>query len=714
MNHFARLHALGYTRLVPIIPPTATISPNSTLFKRVGTPQDGRGKTPGRINQSGTWGSYDWTTYENDEVDLSRWSDMGAGTGVKTGAGLVAIDADTLDTALATIIRDIVDGALGRLPVRVGRNPKALYLCRVSGPLQYMLLTFGNERVEVLTEGKQFVAEGIHPVTGQPYSWPRPLVPFDELPVFTPEQIVAVMEALRAALPAASPVIVEGGGSEVAQTSLAAPLEAVRKAVRATPNTSNHFPTRESYRDYGYAIKAALPDDPDAALELFHEWCDRWTGPHGETNDPDVVDADWRRMRPPFRRGASWLFDLAEERGEFSRVELWHEPVLDVAVPLFEIPDDEPKALLRLIELTSLQDAAASALTASTKPLVKGLLDQGTLSVMYGPSNVGKTFVAMDIAFHIAAGLKWDGLKVSRGTVLYVAAEGGAGARKRSDALMRRYRAEGPGADFQLVLASLNLLDPKADLEPLIATIAAMGRPVSLVVLDTLSRVMAGGEENGSVDMTTMVMHFDKIRKATGAHVMVVHHSGKDQAKGSRGHSSLRAATDTEIEIAEGQIAVTKQRDLDRAFSTAFRLNVVTLGADEDGEPITSCTVDVVRQHVEPTSPATPTEQIVFDALGVLISTCDQPARGVKLVDISSFLTEQQSGMSMDTVRAHLKNLAKKHMVKSPVRGSWASYEPQEIGISASSYSYFEPVLDAPANDQVEENGRETGRSIFD
>jgi hypothetical protein len=114
---------------------------------------------------------------------------MGAGVGIKTGlqgdgTSLVAIDADTLNAEHAKTIRDIVDARLGRLPVRVGNHPKALYLCRVRGALPYQRIEFGDERVEVLSDGKQFVAEGIHPKTGKPYTWPRALVPYAELPIF--------------------------------------------------------------------------------------------------------------------------------------------------------------------------------------------------------------------------------------------------------------------------------------------------------------------------------------------------------------------------------------------------------------------------------------------------------------------------------------------------------------------------------------------------
>lgn len=189
-NLFRRYYDMGYRRLVPIIPPGSDISPRSTLFARVNTKQDGRGKTPGTRGRDGFWSSYDWNSHEADEADLERWHAMGAGVGVKTGAGLVAIDADTLDPDHARVIRDLVEARFGRLPVRVGNYPKALYLLRVDGPFQYRRIEFGErdargvpDRVELLSDGKQFVAEGIHQKTGRPYEWPRPLVPFNDLPI---------------------------------------------------------------------------------------------------------------------------------------------------------------------------------------------------------------------------------------------------------------------------------------------------------------------------------------------------------------------------------------------------------------------------------------------------------------------------------------------------------------------------------------------------
>ena len=123
------------------------------------------------------------------------------------------------------------------------------------------------------------------------------------------------------------------------------------------------------------------------------------------------------------------------------------------------------------------------------------------------------------------------------------------------------------------------------------------GMPCRLVIIDTLSRAMAGGDENSGKDMTGAVKQIDAIRAATGAHVCVVHHCGKDEARGARGHSSLRAAMDTEIEISrpEGEtittVRVTKQRDLPTVEPMPFSLKTAVLGIDRRGKPITSCTV---------------------------------------------------------------------------------------------------------------------------
>lgn len=228
--------------------------------------------------------------------------------------------------------------------------------------------------------------------------------------------------------------------------------------------------------------------------------------------------------------------------------------------------------------------------------VIKGLLDQAAMSVVYGPSNSGKTFFAPNLAYHIAASLLWRDRRIDGGAVLYLAAEGGNGIANRIVALRQVYG----GGDIPLALrrAGLDLLHPDADVDRVIALAMeiATRAPLRLIVIDTLSRVLAGGDENGPVDMTAFVKNIDRIRQATGAHVMVIHHTGKDIARGARGHSSLRAATDTEIEISvepDGttKAVITKQRDHQSGDEYPFSLKPVALGIDQDGDAIASCVI---------------------------------------------------------------------------------------------------------------------------
>lgn len=225
--------------------------------------------------------------------------------------------------------------------------------------------------------------------------------------------------------------------------------------------------------------------------------------------------------------------------------------------------------------------------------LVKGWLDRGAMSVVYGESNVGKSFFALSIAHHVARGVRWAGCRVVGGPVFYIASEGGRSFVNRVAAL------DGPSERLVVIPLSVDLCGSTLDAEAIAALIAdeadARGEP-ALLVIDTLARSMGQDDENTAPDMGAFVRNVDLIREKTSAHVMVIHHSGKDRAKGARGHSSLLAATDTEIELTgEGDTVVAeakKQRDMANGRRFAYRLAEVELGQDQDGDAVTTCRVE--------------------------------------------------------------------------------------------------------------------------
>jgi hypothetical protein len=123
-----------------------------------------------------------------------------------------------------------------------------------------------------------------------------------------------------------------------------------------------------------------------------------------------------------------------------------------------------------------------------------------------------------------------------------------------------------------------------------------------------------------------LVGHADRIRSATGAHVCFVHHSGKDKAKGARGHSSLRAAVDTEIEISRepdakySTIKTVKQREMEMAEDMYFGLKKVELGKNKYDEDVTSCVVtEVAKDEIEHTitkaTQLNAQQQFVYDSI---------------------------------------------------------------------------------------------------
>mgnify|MGYP002129814542 CR=1 FL=1 len=231
---------------------------------------------------------------------------------------------------------------------------------------------------------------------------------------------------------------------------------------------------------------------------------------------------------------------------------------------------------------------------------VQGLLVAKSSAVLYGESNSGKTFLATDVGLHVAAGLDWHGRRVEQGGVLYLALEGGHGFRNRV-AAWRAAHAPGCPVHFAAVPSQVTLLDADADTPRVIDAAKAaakhMGVEIKLIIVDTLARAMAGGNENASEDMGALVSNMDTIREATGAMVLFIHHSGKDAAKGARGHSSLRAAIDTEIEVVaeEGSdvrtATVVKQRDMRKGDVISFTLEVVDIGKNDHGEMVTTCLV---------------------------------------------------------------------------------------------------------------------------
>jgi len=179
--------------------------------------------------------------------------------------------------------------------------------------------------------------------------------------------------------------------------------------------------------------------------------------------------------------------------------------------------------------------------------IVRPFLTPGCFAVLYSDSGSGKSFVAMDMAWHVALGKQWAGRPVTKGPVLYVALEGTGGFRRR----MKAYAQEhgDPGQWFARLKLSPRLAkkDSPEGLKAIVQAVEEQSKrcemPTSLIVLDTLARAVAGDDENSAGDISHFVeRRAGALQRATGAAVLVLHHANKVGA--IRGSTALFAAAD--------------------------------------------------------------------------------------------------------------------------------------------------------------------------
>jgi hypothetical protein len=270
------------------------------------------------------------------------------------------------------------------------------------------------------------------------------------------------------------------------------------------------------------------------------------------------------------------------------------------------------------------------------------VLPRAELAVIYGESGSGKSFLALDLCAAVSRGLAWrDAHRTERGSVVYVCAEGAGGFKVRLRAYARAHNinlAELPG----VVADAPNLLE-QTEAAALYGAILKWGKP-DVIVIDTLSATAPGGNENSGEDMGRVLSHCKLLHRKTGALVVLIHHSGKDATKGARGWSGLRAAADAEIEVTRNgdfrAATVTKLKDGSDGAQWSFKLKVVELGNDLEGEPESSCVIEHVEQSDAPTdSGRKPVlkglPKLIHDTLAVMApsGTChiDDLIAGVKM-----------------------------------------------------------------------------------
>jgi hypothetical protein len=221
----------------------------------------------------------------------------------------------------------------------------------------------------------------------------------------------------------------------------------------------------------------------------------------------------------------------------------------------------------------------------------KILPESSALSVIFGPPSGGKSFTALDLCCSIDSGTHWHGRKVKQRPVLYLAAEGQAGILRRIEAWKQCRKVDLP--TFAL-LPMPCLIDEDSQRRELINMITELPQKPGIIVLDTLARSMTG-DENSTSDMGKVVIAAGILIEETGAQVIIIHHTGKDEARGPRGAIALTGATDSMFKVVRLKedkkfvLLCERQKDDEPFTPMVFRFNVVDTGfLTVDGLPVTS------------------------------------------------------------------------------------------------------------------------------
>lgn len=240
--------------------------------------------------------------------------------------------------------------------------------------------------------------------------------------------------------------------------------------------------------------------------------------------------------------------------------------------------------------------------------LIKGILPKQGVAAVYGKPGSLKSFVASDIAFSTALNRDWAGRRGTGAPVVFIAAEGAAGFRKRKVGFEIFNKDLPSKVPFHLISNAPNLGTDKNDLDELIQAVESTGSNPGLIVIDTLAQTLNSADENGA-GMVQFVANANALAVRFKCLVLVVHHNGLSDDKRMRGHSSLNGAMDAVILCERDPGALTanltiqKLKDEVSGTYLAAKLERVIVGMDEDGDEVSTLVVASV-EDAEPHSGA--------------------------------------------------------------------------------------------------------------
>lgn len=270
-----------------------------------------------------------WNEIDLSAFDWTKHLNSSGGIGIRLGETLVALDIDCDDEEITKAIDYELKRVLGvNIIKRIGRNPRSLYLFKAKHLFKKKVCEFYNQdgvsqKVEILGNGQQIVAYGIHPNTNKAYEW----VGGDLCDGHTPHSLIVIdHEIMSSILDTIENLFKKEGYRKLPKSNSDNDAQATRYPI---PHQSTmainkdeicdaleHIRNDLSYDDWirlTAAFKAAVGGDE----EYFHVY-ENWSLQYPE-NTPDIIRSKWDSIMET-SSGAGTIIYEAQKRGWIRRI----------------------------------------------------------------------------------------------------------------------------------------------------------------------------------------------------------------------------------------------------------------------------------------------------------------------------------------------------------------------------------------------------------
>jgi hypothetical protein len=205
--------------------------------------------------------------------------------------------------------------------------------------------------------------------------------------------------------------------------------------------------------------------------------------------------------------------------------------------------------------------------------IVDGIISDQMMSIFWGDSGCGKTWVCLDMIICVSIGADWIGKKTIQSNALIIDEE--SGKRRLKKRIRRIMEGHDAGIDSPFYFRTMKRMDirDKIQLEDLKFFIKE--KNIKLVLIDALMEIIPGADENATKEMNPPLMNLRELIEQTGVSIVIIHHAGKLESSSFRGSSAIKGAVDLMIKITKEKednnkikMETTKVRDVEN-----FKLN---------------------------------------------------------------------------------------------------------------------------------------------